>query len=395
MIKLDVRLFGSLIITKTDENGREKFLREEEFNSPALVCLLAYLLLNHRKTVSSNELVEVLWSEKERENPYGALKNQIYRLRTILKKLGDEDYVITGKKAYYINPEIAVETDVELFDGFYVKGRSDDTDTKILNYRQGLRLYKENFLKRHTASYWIISSSVLYESRFKKMIWELCQILEDRGNYEKMQHVAMKGIKIDPLCEESHYYLIKSLIAQKKYKLAFEHYKRTEKLLYENFDIEVADKLKTLWPILMEYAGTRENDIKKIRDELMSEEDGGNGLFFCDYETFKRLYKMRSIFRKRFGINIPLILITIDVKEGFPENERISRLIRAMNNMRELLSIMQKYGDAATRISRNQFLLMVPELENEDIHKVTADIDKKYALRYSKEDVEISYIYKE
>ena len=97
----------------------------------------------------------------------------------------------------------------------------------------------------------------------------------------------------------------------------------------------------------------------------------------------------------RYGIYIPLILITIDVREGFPENEGISRLIRAMNNMRELLSIMQKYGDAATRISRNQLLLMVPELENEDIHKVAADIDKEYALRYSKEDVEISYIYKE
>ena len=121
----------------------------------------------------------------------------------------------------------------------------------------------------------------------------------------------------------------------------------------------------------------------------------GDGLFFCDYETFKRLYKMRSLFLNRYGINIPLILITIDAKEGFPENEGISRLIRAMNNMRELLSIMQKQGDVATRISRNQFLLMVPELENEDIHKVTADIDKKYALRYSKKDVEISYIYKE
>ena len=336
-----------------------------------------------------------MWSEKEGENPYGALKNQIYRLRTILKKLGDEEYVITGKKAYYINPKIAVETDVELFDGFYVKGRSDDTDIKILNYRQGLRLYKENFLKRHTASYWIISSSVLYESRFKKMIWELCQILEDRGNYEKMQHVAMKGIKIDPLCEESHYYLIKALIAQKKYKLAIEHYKRTERLLYKNYDIEVADKLKTLWPMLIDHTGTRDKDIKKISDELMSEEEGGDGLFFCDYETFKRLYKMRSLFLNRYGINIPLILITIDVKEEFPENEGISRLVRAMNNMRELLSIMQKYGDVATRISRNQFLLMVPELENEGIHKVTADIDKKYALRYSKEDVEISYIYKE
>ena len=105
----------------------------------------------------------------------------------------------------------------------------------------------------------------------------------------------------------------------------------------------------------------------------MSEEEGGDGLFFCDYETFKRLYKMRSLFLNRYGINIPLILITIDVKEEFPENEGISRLVRAMNNMRELLSIMQKYGDVATRISRNQFLLMVPELENEGIHKVTAE----------------------
>ena len=48
--------------------------------------LLIYLLIHREHPVSVRELSEALWREDEIENPAGALKNLMYRLRTIMKK---------------------------------------------------------------------------------------------------------------------------------------------------------------------------------------------------------------------------------------------------------------------------------------------------------------------
>ena len=54
--------------------------------SEKLVKLLTYLLMNHQRSLPSSELADMLWYFEDIDNPIGALKNLVYRLRALLQK---------------------------------------------------------------------------------------------------------------------------------------------------------------------------------------------------------------------------------------------------------------------------------------------------------------------
>lgn len=65
--RLNVYTFGKFQIS--NENG---ILTVEKIHSEMLTRLLAYMVYNRNKSVTVQELVEVLWSEDESDNPAGA-----------------------------------------------------------------------------------------------------------------------------------------------------------------------------------------------------------------------------------------------------------------------------------------------------------------------------------
>ena len=56
-------------------------LNEEAIHSPMITKLLVYMICNKNHIVTLEQLTEALWTDEESENPYGALKNMMYRLR--------------------------------------------------------------------------------------------------------------------------------------------------------------------------------------------------------------------------------------------------------------------------------------------------------------------------
>ena len=87
-------LFGNLQINYGDIH-----LDETDMRSSQLVTLLSYFLIYNDRKISSSELNDMLWEDDEEiSNPQSALKNLMYRLRTLLKKVfGKTDMIITGK----------------------------------------------------------------------------------------------------------------------------------------------------------------------------------------------------------------------------------------------------------------------------------------------------------
>ena len=69
-LKLNVRMFGEFRIS--NEDG---MLNTESIRSEMLTRLLTYMLCHRNKRLTAQELIDVLWSENESENPIGALKN--------------------------------------------------------------------------------------------------------------------------------------------------------------------------------------------------------------------------------------------------------------------------------------------------------------------------------
>ena len=92
-------------------------LDEESIRSEMMTKLFIYILCHRQKELTVQELAEALWEEEESDNPAGALKNLMYRLRSLIKKTwGRNDFILTGRSAYIWNQEISVSLDIEVFE---------------------------------------------------------------------------------------------------------------------------------------------------------------------------------------------------------------------------------------------------------------------------------------
>ena len=84
--------------------------------------LIAYLILNRENPFLQEKLVEVLWNEKECENPAYALKNLVYRSRNLLRTLiteKEEEPIVFFDGTYIWNPEIPCSVDCEEMEYYY------------------------------------------------------------------------------------------------------------------------------------------------------------------------------------------------------------------------------------------------------------------------------------
>ena len=141
---LTVKSFGKFQITYG-----EHILNDELLRSDMLKKLLMYMLTHREHPASIQELSEALWSEDQIDNPAGALKNLMYRLRTIMKKhISDDKFIITSQGAYAWNNEIEVEMDAEVFEEYCKNAKSSrDEAVTLQNYESAVALYKGEFME--------------------------------------------------------------------------------------------------------------------------------------------------------------------------------------------------------------------------------------------------------
>lgn len=77
---LKVTMFGSFALRIGDIVLDGSVLRSSQLEK-----LLAYLIIYRNKKIALQEFVDVLWEDGV-DNPSGALKNLVYRLRNVLKR---------------------------------------------------------------------------------------------------------------------------------------------------------------------------------------------------------------------------------------------------------------------------------------------------------------------
>ena len=136
--KIAVKMLGEFSIqcgdrVVTDNVGRVK----------KVWMLIEYLLANRDKSVSQEKIIDILWSEEECENPTNALKNLVYRARTMLRELGtDEEYICYVRNSYEWNNDIPCEIDIEQFEFWWKKALSDPQEKKLDDYLHAVELYR-------------------------------------------------------------------------------------------------------------------------------------------------------------------------------------------------------------------------------------------------------------
>lgn len=148
---LNIKMFGKFQIE--NENG---MLNKENMRSEMLTRLLAYMVSHREKDMTAQELIDVLWPDDQSDNPSGALKNLMYRLRKLMNRTWGEDgrYIITGRGAYQLNPELVVHVDIEEFEECCRQVfNSEDPAVQQENGKKAVELYQGMFLSELSSEY--------------------------------------------------------------------------------------------------------------------------------------------------------------------------------------------------------------------------------------------------
>ena len=217
-----IKVFGGLSITT-----RFGTLTESEITSPLAVRLITYLLIYRTRKVSQRELTDALWPNAEIDSPSKQVKNVVHRARNILSPIFPDNLVTSDKVGnYYLNPNINLVTDADLFDSLCRNGMlpSATRKEKIHYLRQAANLYKHEFLPNYVGDSWLDNMRAYYHLSYIKAILELLPLLYQEQAYSEMYSVSSAALNMESGNGDIHFWHIRSMICLGGFDIAQKHY---------------------------------------------------------------------------------------------------------------------------------------------------------------------------
>lgn len=366
--ELNVCTFGKFQIV--NEDG---ILTVDKIHSEMLTRLLAYMVYHRNKSLTVQELVEALWSEDESDNPAGALKNLMYRLRNLLKRTwGNYDFIISSRGVYQWNPKVILHIDAEDFEQCCKEMTFESSvEKKILKGKEAVELYQGVFLPELSGEYWVISTATYQNSVYLTTVKKLAELLEQEQRYTELEKICRQALCFASLDEEIHCYLMRALIADNKQQIAAEHYTKTVKYMYDTLGVRPSEEMQEVYEEMQKRQHEHESNIDIIQAEL-KEKETPTGAFLCEYGVFRKIYALEARSSRRMGISIHLALISmyLDLHPYEYESKYQSILNESMDILEKTLLYGLRSSDIVCRYSANQFLIMLPACQYEDAKMV-------------------------
>ena len=204
---LQINMFGRFeIISSTD------ILRDDSFTNEAGYILLTFLLLNRKREHPLRLLTDIIWESTEVDNPYNAIKNVVYRLRSTLTCIGIRDLIQASHGTFTLNPNYTVFTDVERFDDTCKRiDASSNPAIQQLLYESLINLYRGSLLPRYDFYHWLMPKTLFYQNKFLHYMKQYLTMLYNDQKYLSVQELSMDLLSIDMYESEIHFFLVKAM----------------------------------------------------------------------------------------------------------------------------------------------------------------------------------------
>lgn len=348
--------------------------------------LLEYLVAFRHRDVPQEELIGVLWQDDEIDNPSGALKNLVYRIRTVLSSQGipqAKKMILCRRGAYSWNNGLPTVVDVEEFERLVQKadGESGRPREQLTLYLEAISLYKGDFLPKSASEEWVTPLSTYYRGLYVKCVEQTARLLTDAGRYQEIVDIAQQALVIDQFEEGFHAVLLRALTAMEAYPRAMAHYERVNRLFYRELGVKPSEDLQQLYQELVQNTMQPKTDLETIKKDLR-ETSLEQGAFFCEYDVFKNIYQLKARIAERTGQSVFLLLLTAAGAEGEPLSPKL--LSSSMDRLQDCLLQSLRRSDVAARCSATQFVAMLSSLTQEN----GLLVQQRILNRFQKENVQ-------
>jgi len=364
-----VKSFGGFQMT--DENV---ILDEKSIKSVMLTKLIMYLMIHKDRPLSMDNLIDTLWEEDEEvENPIGALKNLMYRLRKLLDKtFGENEYIITSRGTYRWNPDIRVVYDAEKFDSLITEVKTEDDEEKVISKLElATSLYEGEFLNVLKDCYWVQSLRTYYHSMYLSSVKALAELYSKHKEFENLDKLASTALTFDTADEQLFCYQIEARMRMNKIGLALESYDIAREIIEKELGVRKTTILNKVYEELLATSNSsKAYAIDEVHEDILEEHP--EGVFFCGYPVFKEIYHLEARKARRSDEEMSLVLLTVEGKkdDNNPSDIKAFRMKQAMTALEECIYASLRVGDVASKYSDSQFILLLASCNDDFAHLV-------------------------
>ena len=203
--------------------------REVSFPYKKAEGLLYYLCV--RKTVTREEVINLLWSDEDETSGKKKLRDAIYQIRRIL----DKDFLVTaGHKTVALNPEYNLTVDLDM-----AQKQGEEPPEPFLSH-----FYIKNCYEFEE---WAESVRGDLMASAADKAQKLLQEATDDRDMTKMQEYTALLIKNDPYNEDLYYDAMNMYAENGNYTMAIRLYHDLKKLLQRDMELEPSRRVSDLF----------------------------------------------------------------------------------------------------------------------------------------------------
>lgn len=235
-----INIFRTMeIITSKD------VLREEELNSPSIIRLVTYLLLNKGTSHPARLICDAIWPDEIIDNPSKKVKALVYRLNLQLKDMLSDRLIVSTKYGYQLNPELNIITDIQQFEKLWLESQAAlSTEAKKELLKKIVEIYKGTILSSASGEHWLTLSETNYHSKYLGSTNELLKIFFEAHDYKDIQKYASQSLVLDSANKEAYLWLILAMDKLGSVEMAKGELRTAEKVLIDEEYQDLLTELK-------------------------------------------------------------------------------------------------------------------------------------------------------
>ncbi len=371
---LYIRMFGNFSL-----RSQHGYISSDNSRSKKVWLLLAYLLCKRGHPVSRNELIRLFWGNASNHNPENALKTTLHRARTLLNQLWPSagyELIIWNNGNYSWNPDIPLSADVDEFVRLSQKDERDEPQW-LQDVLDALSLYRGDFLSSLPTETWIIPLTAYYHNLYIQNVLDVVPFLFNQNRHQEAADICRKALSAEPYHEPLHCLFMQTLLALGDFNGAAAVYEEFRDRLFFDLGIKPGDEARAIYRAATTVS-SQALSIDIVLEHLQ-ETDAKAGALQCEFDYFKILCYAESRGMARTGktTHISILTVSDSIRPLTRQN-----LDTAMERLGEQIRLTLRRGDAFSRCSASQFIILIPHANYENSCMISRKILNAFTRRY-------------
>jgi len=377
---LHIKLLGGFSI-KEEGPGEKWNKMDTGGRSKRLWSIIEYLIVYRWRDITSEELFNVFW-DKETDDPQRTLRNTINRCRDILEAAGisgARELLISVGGRYTWNNDRITYVDIEEFEKLAkAASAASDIKQKLRLGTEAIALYDGDIWSGKAGGDWVNPLAAYYHSLYADLNTAVIKCLWEENRWLEVVQICEKALEIEPGLEDSSTYFMRALTALKQPQKALDYYDFLKNYYKKEYGITPSEEIELARAEAAQSLTRGEVDFTDVMSYLRETEKPG-GAFLCDYSVFRRVVILQTRLAKRTGSTVPIVILRI-----IPQTSKSgsSPVTTEMKRMEKTLLNTLRSGDAFTRLSATQFLIMLPNASQENVGMIMTRVESAFRKAY-------------